>query len=106
MPSPFYPSSVVLFQFHGGHGQSYASISHTLLNCTYSGTSEERTIWDQALGSLFRGCLLSEVDHFYHATAPYYSVIILLFAVARFLADYSLVFIHVAYLIFIESVFQ
>ena len=43
--------------------------------------------------------MLSEVDHFYHATAPYYSVIILLFAVARFLADYSLVFIHVAYLI-------
>ena len=49
---------------------------------------------------------LSEVDHFYHVTAPYYSVIILLFAVARFLADYSLVFIHVEYLIFIESVFQ
>ena len=28
MPSPFYPSNVVLFQLHGWHGQSYASISH------------------------------------------------------------------------------
>ena len=26
------------------------------------------------LCSLFRGCLLSEVAHFYHATAPNYSV--------------------------------
>ena len=32
MPSPFYSASVVLFQLHGGHGQSYASISHTLHN--------------------------------------------------------------------------
>ena len=35
MPSPFYPASVVFFQLHGGHGQSYASISYTLLNCEY-----------------------------------------------------------------------
>ena len=27
-----------------------------------------------SLCSLFRGCLLSEVIHFYHATAPNYSV--------------------------------
>ena len=29
MLSPFYPVSVMLFQFHGGHGQLYAGISQT-----------------------------------------------------------------------------
>ena len=33
MPSPYYPASVMLFTASWGYGQSYASISHTLLNC-------------------------------------------------------------------------
>ena len=38
MLSPFYPSSVVIEGGGGGgHGQSYASISHSFLNCTIAG---------------------------------------------------------------------
>ena len=38
MPSPFYPASILFFQLHGGHGQSYASISHTIHNTKYLNT--------------------------------------------------------------------